>query len=165
MKQDEFEDLGEGRSAVRDPETGKFLKVELTSEAASKMRRKANKKSSVAYAEEVDVLLSEAGYDNPDDAPLAFQKVCQQISEGGSRTIQAVIEYRRGWSPNIADESSKSCPVCEARDRVFGAHWSNESLEWLERLMRLHEIDDEDSKANLLRPGISQIEVTPESSA
>lgn len=109
-----------GKITKRDPETGRILAKELSSEEAKAMQAKQHVKTKAAKKNDVEILLNEAGYPDLDTAPKALQILCREIAEGGARTISAIVEYRRSTAPPDSSEQTLAgkprpgsiCPTC-----------------------------------------------------
>lgn len=78
VKRDEYGRITEGRR--------------LSSKVAAAIARR---RWSQPREQRAAALIAEAGFDDPDAAPMALQIVCEQATAGGARSIQAIIEYTR----------------------------------------------------------------------
>ena len=103
---------------VRDPNTGRYVKKYLSSEEARTMQAKKHEKSVETKRTDYEILLREAGYDNPDDAPKVLQVVVNDIIAQGSRTMPAVVQYRQLTGKRDAASQpgrpspGSVCPLC-----------------------------------------------------
>ena len=85
-----------------------------------------------AKQSDVDVLLAEAGHDDPSKAPKVLQVVCEQIAERGPRSIQAAVQYRQLTSRQEASSAGKvrpgdRCPTCH-QWVLFGLELTDEQV-------------------------------------
>jgi len=83
----------------RNPD-GTIKKKELSSEEAKTLATKKRRKRAAEKQSDVEILLEEAGYPDPEEAPRVLQFVAEQIAEAGPRSIQAVVQYRQLTSPH-----------------------------------------------------------------
>lgn len=94
MSEELFED---GRKVERDPDTGQFQKVELSSEQAAEFGRRSGEARRGATQNE---LLEEAGYDPPSSAP-AYVKL---MGAQATKSHTAMRDWRRFAGQHIEAE-------------------------------------------------------------
>ena len=93
-----IETLGDGKKVIRD-EYGRFVKVELDSETAAAMGRRAYQRKKETTA---STLLEEAGYANESDAPEHLKILAQIASSKRSGAVAAMRDFLRltqNWEP------------------------------------------------------------------
>lgn len=112
---DEWEQLRPGQRVVRG-ESGQFTKTELAPERAAELAKGRTRNKSQRLTEDVESLLTEAGY-TPDNCPTSLRLLCEQAAAAGARSVQAIIEYSRQVKRTagvdiIRPAPGEFCPVC-----------------------------------------------------
>ena len=97
------------------------------------MSAKAHGNKVDAKKSDVEILLAEAGHEDPAKAPKVLQVVCEQIAERGPRSIQAAVQYRQLTSSREAVSVGNVrpgdvCPMCHQYVMV-GLQLSEEQME------------------------------------
>lgn len=109
--------MSEGRSTIRDPATGRFVKASLEPETAAEMGRISHGKKRGTKANK---LLQEAGYTDDNPAPEHLQVLAEYAVGGKSGAVAALRDFRRLTSAGDEDISAQPgkpapgsiCPLC-----------------------------------------------------
>ena len=142
-----IEHYEDGRVLERNLTDGRFVKSELPSDLAADIGRGVSK---AEKAESIEILLQEAGFEDTAEAPEALKAVCEEIAKRGSKTISAIVEYRRwlasketGGTERVKLQSGEVCTRC-GRD---GKEWfSNLGPEAIDQLVEVFkEVEDEEN--------------------
>jgi hypothetical protein len=113
---DGWEQTGDGRQVRRDTD-GRIIDSRLDPETARAMQAGRGKNRNKQHQEDINQLLVEAGYTNPDDAPAHLRQLASMAASGRSGSVSALvafIRHTRAGDVVEADvpELGSICPKC-----------------------------------------------------
>jgi hypothetical protein len=121
----------------RDPETGKIVHSHLSSEEASAMSRSRHAAAD-QRADDLSGLLEEAGYPDPDKAPVHIRLLAGQFSRGGAQAVGAAREFiRLTRSGPSQPGNSHLCPMCEGAGYLPNSSLQDPSYEATLKILKL----------------------------